>query len=257
MARGGYFTKGVVYIVIGILAVRAAFSAGGETEGTQGAILEIGSQPFGQVLLALTAIGLFGYALWRLIAAGIDPDNDGADAKGIAKRTGYAVSGVIYLGLAIWAAGIVLGGSSEGGGESSGDAWTATLMAQPFGAWLVGLVGAVIVAVGLYHFYKVYRASFMRRYERGAMTSSQRMWARRLGQFGLSARGLTFCIIGGFLIQAAAQTDPSESGGLPEALQTLEQQPYGPWLLGIVALGFVAYGAYSISRARFSTFSAQ
>ncbi len=255
MARTGYFTKGIVYIIIGVMAVQAAFNVGGDTEGTRGAILEIGSQPFGQVLLALTAIGLLGYALWRFIAAGVDPYGDGSDAKGIAKRVGFAVSGITYLGLAIWAARIVLGGSSGGSQGGSSEAWTAKLMAQPFGVWLVGLVGAVIVAIGLYHFYKAYEANFMRRYDSGAMNQRQRTWARRLGRFGLSARGVTFVIIGGFLIQAAAQTDPSETGGLPEALQTLEQQPYGPWVLGIVAAGFVAYGAYCMTRARFSTFS--
>ena len=255
-ARIGYATKGIVYVVIGVLAVRAAFNVGGSTEGARGAILEIGSQPFGRILLALTAAGLFGYSLWRFIAAGVDPDRDGSDAKGIAKRLGYAVSGGVYLGLSIWAARIALGGGSGNGGGSE-DAWTAKIMAQPFGVWLVALVGAVIVAVGLHHFYRAYSARFMRRYDHGAMNQRQRLWARRLGRFGLSARGVTFVIIGGFLIQAARQSDPSETGGLPEALRTLEQQAYGPWLLGIVAVGFVAYGAYCISRARFSTFSAR
>lgn len=256
-ARIGYATKGLVYVVIGILAVGAAFNVGGSTEGARGAILEIASQPFGRILLALTGAGLFGYSLWRFIAAGVDPEGNGSDAKGIMKRLGYAVSGVIYLGLAIWAARIVLGGGSGNSGGGSEDAWTAKLMAQPFGVWLVALVGAVIVAVGLHHFYRAYSASFMRRYDHGAMNQRQRLWARRLGRFGLSARGVTFVIIGGFLIQAARQSDPSETGGLAEALRTLEQQAYGPWLLGIVAAGFVAYGAYCMSRARFSTFSAR
>ncbi len=256
-ARIGYITKGIVYIVVGVLAVRAAFSAGGDTEGTRGAILEIGRQPFGQVLLALSAIGLFGYALWRFIQAGVDPERAGTDAKGIGKRGGYVISGVVYFGLALWAARIVLGDVSGGGNEGSERAWTAKLMAQPFGLWLVGVVGAVIIGVGLYHFYKAYSADFMRRYAHGEMNARQRRWAKRLGRFGLSARGVTFSIIGGFLIQAAVEADPAESGGLAEALQTLEQQPYGPWLLGIVALGFVSYGVYCISRARFSTFSSR
>ena len=257
MARLGFITKGVVYGVIGVLAVQAAFTAGGGTEGTRGAIREIGQQPFGQVLLGLAAIGLLAYALWRFIAAGVDPEGEGTDAKGIAKRIGYAVSGVIYLGLAVWAATIVLGGSSaSGGGDGgSGAAWTARLMAQPLGQWLVGAVGIVIICVGLFHFYRSYNASFMKRYNTGEMNARQRVWARRLGRFGLAARGVTFCIIGGFLVEAALQANPNETRGLAGALDTLARQPYGPWLLGIVALGFIAYGVYCVSRARFSSFS--
>ena len=259
MARLGFITKGIVYGVIGVLAVQAAFTAGGGTEGARGAIQEIGRQPFGQVLLGLAAIGLLAYALWRFIAAGVDPEGAGTDAKGIAKRIGYAVSGVIYLGLAAWAATIVLGGSTPGGGGGGGSeaAWTAKLMAQPFGQWLVGAAGAVVVGVGLFHFYRAYSASFMKRYNTGEMNARQRTWAKRLGRFGLSARGVTFCIIGGFLIEAAVQANPNESRGLAGALDALAQQPYGPWLLGIVALGFIAYGVYCVSRARFSSFSAR
>lgn len=258
-ARFGFITKGVVYGVVGVLALQAAMGAGGATEGTRGAILEIGKQPFGQVLLALSAIGLLAYAVWRFIEAGVDPERAGSDAKGLAKRAGYVVSGIVYLGLSIWAAQLVLAGrggdASGGGGGGSADEWTATLMSQPFGRWLVASIGAIIVAVGLYHFYKAYRADFMRRYAAGDMNERQRRWARRLGQFGLAARGVTFGIIGGFLITAALEADPTESGGLSEALQTLAAQPYGPWLLGIVALGLVAYGGYCISKARFSHFS--
>ena len=259
MARFGFITKGIVYAVIGVLAVQAAFTAGGGTEGAQGAIQEIGRQPFGMVLLGLAAIGLLAYALWRFVAAGVDPEGVGTDAKGIAKRIGYAVSGIIYLGLAVLAARIVLGGSasSGGGGGGSEAEMTARLMSQPFGQWLVGAVGVIIVGVGLFHFYRAYSASFMKRYNTGEMDARQRTWAKRLGRFGLSARGVTFCIIGGFLIEAAVQANPNETRGLAGALDTLAQQPYGPWLLGIVALGFIAYGVYCVSRARFSSFSAR
>lgn len=256
MARAGFATKGVVYAIVGILAVRAALGTGGSTDGTRGAIIEIAHGPFGQVLLGLTAVGLFAYAVWRFISAWADPDGAGDDLKGVAKRMGYVVSGAIYLGLAVWSASIILGSSSSSGGNSQ-ETWTATLLAQPLGQWLVGLIGAGILVTALYHFYRAYDASFMRRYDRGDMDARQRRWARRIGRFGLAARGVTFGIIGGFLIQAAIQSDASETKGLGEAFQTLAQQPYGPWLLGLVAFGFIAYGMYCISRARYSTFSAR
>lgn len=262
IGKAGYLTKGVVYTIVGVLAVKAAVGLGGSTEGTRGAIASIANQPFGQVLLALTAFGLFTYALWRFVEAVLDPGNAGSDARGIAKRIGYFVSGVIYLGLSIWTTWILLGsrsgqgaGSSTGGGEGSRQQWTAELLSQPFGRWIVGGVGAAVIITGLFHFYSAYKARFMKHYDSGEMSAAQRKWARRIGRFGLSARSVTFLIIGGFFIQAALQYDPSEARGLGAAFQTLAGQPYGPWLMGIVAAGFVSYGIYCGLRARYSRFS--
>ena len=268
--RLGYLTKGIVYGIIGVLAVQAAFSAGGSTTGTRGAILEIGDNPFGQILLALTALGLLGYAVWRFIEAAFDANDEGTDAKGIAKRLAYGVSALVHLGLSVWAATIVLGsgggggtsggatgGGGAGGGGGSQQAFTAELMSQPFGQWLVAIVGAIILVVGLYHFKKAYTASFMEGYKRGEMSAQERKWAKRLGKWGLYARGVVFSMIGVFVIQAAIQADPSETKGLGGALQTLAEQPYGPWLLGLVAIGLISYGVYCVSRARYSRFSVE
>lgn len=256
LARVGFATKGFVYIIIGVLAVQAAMNAGGAAEGARGAILSIADEPFGQILIAVTALGLFGYALWRFVEALVDPRHKGTDAKGIAQRTGYVVSGVIYLGLAIWSAYIALGSSGGGpGGGSSKQEWTAALLAQPFGQVLVGLLGAVVVGTGLYHFYKANKATFIRKYRTASMDPRQHRWAKRAGQFGLSARGVAFGIIGGFLIQAALQADASETRGLSGALETLGQQQYGPWLMGIVAVGLVAYGVHCFALARYSDFT--
>jgi hypothetical protein len=249
LARLGYAAKGVVYTIVGVLAVQAAFGTGGSTQGSRGAIRTIAEQPFGQILLILTAIGLAGYVAWRFVQAIKDPEHKGSDAEGLVKRAGYLVSGVTYASLAYLALRIALG--SGGGSGSSRQTWTAELLSQPFGQWLVGLVGAIIIGVGVYQLYKAYKATFMKQYKTSEMSATERTWARRLGRFGLSARGVTFVMIGGFFIQAAIQADPSEAKGLGAALSTLAQQPYGPWLLGVVALGFVAYGIYCFSRARY------
>lgn len=249
-ARFGYATKGVIYLLIGVLATQTAIGAGGATKDSQGAIEMIAGQPFGRILLGLIALGLAGYVVWSFVQAMLDPENEGNDASGIAIRIGYAVSGVAYGGLAWLAARMALGMSSSGGGDRAEQAWTATLLAQPFGQWLVGFVGVIIIGVGLGHFYMAYKAKFMEKYT-GEMSPTQRRWAKRIGQFGLSARGVTFGIIGSFLIQAAIHADPSETKGLDGALQTLLEQPYGPWLLGIVALGLVAYSVYCFSQARY------
>lgn len=255
LARAGYLTKGVVYAIIGVLAFRTAIGAGGQTSGSRGAIQEIAEQPFGQVLLILMAIGLLGYAAWRFIQAIKDPEGKGSDGEGIVKRIGYAVSGLIYASLSFYAASIVFGWStgSSGGSGGGSQAWTAKLLAQPFGQWLVGIVGAIVIGVGAYQIYKAVKAKFMDKLKTGQMSPTERTWAERAGKFGISARGVVFGIIGVFLIVAAVQSDPSETRGLGGVLDTLARQPYGPWLLGIVALGLIAYAVHCAVQSRYRT----
>lgn len=247
-ARAGYIAKGVVYLIVGILAAQAAFGTGGQVAGSKNAIREIASQPFGQTLLILTAIGLAGYALYRFVLAVKDPKNKGSDTKGTTKRIGYAASGVTNLLLAFYAVQIVMG---SGGGGSSKQTYVAQLMSQPFGLWLVGILGVIVAGVGGYHIYKALNEKFMEKYNTGEMSSTERTWARRLGKWGITARGIVFGIIGVFLVRAAMTADPSKTKGLGGALQTLAEQSYGPWLLGFVALGLAAYGVYCFSHAKY------
>ena len=249
-ARIGYTAKGVVYGVVGILAFRTAIGAGGGTTGAGGALREIGQQPYGQSLLTLTGLGLLGYVVWRALQAFADAESEGTDAKGLVKRIAFAVSGIVYILLAIQALAIAWGPTGGGGGRGA-TGWTAELMSQPFGRWLVALVGAIFIAVAVNHFIRAGRASFMKSYETGGMSPRQVQWARRIGRFGIAARGVTFAIIGVLLIEAARSADPEEARGLAGALSTLLEQPYGPWLLGLVAVGFIAYGVYCFSRAKY------
>ena len=249
LARAGYVVKGVVYGLVGFLALKAALGSGGRTTGTQGAITSLADEPLGEALLWGIAIGLVGYTLWRFIQALGDPDHVGTDAEGVVKRIGYAGSGVIYAGLA-YSTFRLLTGNGGGSGNSASD-WTATLMEQPFGPWLVGAAGLVTMGVGLHQLQRAYKASFFDRLKTGSMSATERTWARRVGRFGLAARGVVFGIIAVFLFQAAWQADPSEARGLDGALDTLAAQPYGPYLLGVVAAGFIAYGAYCVVNARY------
>lgn len=250
LARFGYAVKGVVYGLIGVLAVMAAFGSGGKTSGSRGVLRTIADGPFGQILVGAAAIGLFGYALWRFVQAVIDPDRKGTDAEGIIKRTGYFGSGVIYAALG-WAALQLLLGNGGSGGGNGADTWTAKLMAQPFGQWLVGIAGAITIGIGLYQLYKAYNAEFFDKLKTGEMNATEKTWTKRVGRAGLAARGVVFGIIGGFLIQAALNANPEEARGLEGALDTLAVQPYGPYLLGLVALGLVAYGVYCWVLARY------
>ncbi len=251
LARAGYAAKGLVYVLIGVLAAQVAFGTGGQTTGTQGALRQVAEMPFGSVLLVALAIGLAGYALWRLLEAGIDPEGEAHGAKGVARRIGYAISGIIYGALA-WSAIRLLGAGSGGGGGAKG--WTARLMAQPFGPWLVGVVGAVLVGVGIYYVAKAYKTTFRKRLPPGRMDARARDKLVKLGRFGIAARAFVFVLSGVFLIVAALQADPSEAKGLGEVLSTLAAQPYGTLLLAVVALGLAAYGLYQFALARYRRF---
>ncbi|HCF27565.1 MAG TPA: hypothetical protein DEV81_10290 [Cyanobacteria bacterium UBA11049] len=249
LARFGYAAKGVVYGIVGLLAAQAAFGTGGQTTDTKGALQEIVRQPFGKVLLGVVAIGLFGYVLWQFVQAIKDPEHKGTDTKGILQRIGYAISGIIYAGLALSAVRIISG--SGGGNSNSTQDWTARLLSQPFGQWLVGTVGAFIIGLGFYQFYKAFTAKFRKKLNLSELSDTEQKWVKAITRFGLAARGVVFCLIGFFLIQAARMSDAGEAGGLGEALETLAQQPYGAWLLGIVALGLIAYGIYMVMQARY------
>ncbi|MEO8889936.1 MAG: DUF1206 domain-containing protein [Coleofasciculaceae cyanobacterium] len=249
LARFGYAAKGVVYAIVGVLAVQAAVSSRGKTTDTTGALGTVAAQPFGKFLLFFLTIGLIGYVLWSFVQAIKDPEHKGDDPKGLARRLGYAGTGLAYGSLAFSAFQLMIGNSS-GGGNSRQD-WTATLLAQPFGQWLVGTIGALVIGFGFYKLYTAYKAKFRKQLKLQEMSQTEQTWAIRIGRFGEAARGIVFTMIGFFVIQAARQYDPNEVRGLDGALQVLARQPYGPWLLGIVALGLVAYGIHMGVQAKY------
>ncbi|NES69466.1 MAG: DUF1206 domain-containing protein [Okeania sp. SIO2D1] len=250
IARLGYTAKGIVYAIVGILAVQAAFTAGGKTTDTQGALHTIAAQPFGKFLLILLAVGLVAYSLWRFIEAIADPDNKGTDVKGIISRIGYVSSGLVYMGLALNAAMLALGSGGGGSGNSKQD-WTGRLLAQPFGQWLVGIVGAFVIGLGFYRLYKAYQAKFRKKLKLSQMSSQEEAWAVNISRVGIAARGIVFMIIGFFLIKAARQYDPSEVRGLDGVLQATAQQPFGKFLLALLAIGLIAYAVYLFVEARY------
>ncbi|MEG4939047.1 DUF1206 domain-containing protein [Microcoleus sp. F4-D5] len=252
LARLGYASKGLVYFIVGFLAAQAVFSTGGgRTTDTSGALSEIVNQPFGKFLLFLVTIGIIGYFLWRMVQTILDPEHQGQnmDAKRIAQRIGYAFSALAYAGLALTAVKLIMG--SGGGKKDTTEDLTAQLLAQPFGQWLVGLVGSIVIGVGFSYFYQAYKAKFRRHFKLDEMSQKELTWATRLGRFGIAARGIVFVIIGLFFIQAARLSDASQAKGLGEVLAILAQQPFSPVILGLVPLGLIAYGIYSVIEARY------
>ncbi|MCC0179485.1 DUF1206 domain-containing protein [Waterburya agarophytonicola K14] len=251
-ARFGYAAKGFVYGEIGILALLAAFSVGGgDTTDTSGALQAISQQPFGKILLASIALGLVGYALWRLIQGIKDPQDKGRDAKGIFTRLGHISSGIVYLGVAINAGLLAIGASSSGGESNSKQDWTVMVLQQPLGRWLVGIAGALTIGIGFWRIYRAYKTKFRKKLNLNELSSQKQNLLVNISRFGIAARGVVFVMIGFFIIQAAKNYDPEKVKGLDGALLTLAQQPFGKALLALMALGLICYAIYLLIQARY------
>jgi hypothetical protein len=253
LGRFGHVAIGLVYATIGVLAAQAALSRGGQTTDSHGALAWIVQAPFGRVILGALALGFAGYAAWRFVQAVRDTEHKGADLTGVLYRLVYAFIGATYGALALSALDLARGHADPGGG--TGDAmaqdWTAWLLGQPLGQVLVAAIGLGVIGVGLVQFYMAYTERCCDALRTSEMSRDQERLIRASGRVGFSARGVAFGIIGALLLLAALHGRPDEARGLGGALATLAQQPFGPWLLGIVATGLVLYGLFMIVQARY------
>lgn len=252
LARLGYAARGIVYLIIGGLAIKLATGFGGKITDQHGALQAISQEPFGKFLLVIVVIGLVGYALWKFIEAFFDTDSVGTRAKGMVSRVGDVATGIAYALLALGAISIITG--SGNGGKSSNAStqdWTAKLLHNPFGVFLVVVIGLIVIAVAAYLFYRAYAADFRKRLNLSSLSPQWRNWAILSGRFGYAALGVVYGIVGIFLIVAAVKNNASQAKGLSGALQVLIHQPFGPVLLAVVALGLIAYGIFSFVQARY------
>ena len=248
LARAGFVARALIYGIIGILSIKLAIGIGGTTTNQQGALKTIAHQPFGKVLLILVAIGLAGYALWRLARALLGHGPEDSDS-GFDRIAAFA-SGIVYAGLCAIAVEILLGSNSSG---ASGNAHktTAGVFGWPGGTWLVGIAGAVLIGVGLYQGYRGLSKDFLADSKTEQMSARVRNWIEWVGTFGHLARMVVFGLVGVFLIKAAIDYNPKKAVGLDGALAKIANASYGPFLLGIVAAGLIAFGIYSLSDARY------
>jgi hypothetical protein len=247
LSRVGFVARGVIYGIIGVLALQLAVGAGGRPTSQQGALKTIAHQPFGKVLLILVAVGLGGYASWRLVRAVLGHGPEGHDSG--FDRVAALASGVVYAGLCVIAVEILVNAQAKSSGNPHKVA--AGVLGWPAGTWLVGIAGAVFIGVGLYQGYRGLSRDFLHDSKTEEMSPALQTWFTRLAVFGYVARMIVFALVGVFLIKAALDFNPRAAVGLDGALAKIAHASYGPWLLGVVASGLIAFALYSVVDARY------
>lgn len=250
LARFGLAAKGVLYVTLGVLAVQLAGRGGGQASQT-GAMQTLRNAPAGTWLVGLLALGLLAHGVWQLVITFTGDPVEGSDPS---KRAKFAVKTVLYLGLGGLAVSVLVGGSGSGSGGNGGgssDRAAAALLGLPGGVWIATAIGVVVVGVGVYELVRhAWGTKFMERIDRTGH-GEIRTNVRRAGRAGYAALGIVSIITGGFFVVAAIQHDPQQAKGMSGALQTLADQPWGPWLLTGVAVGLVLYGVFSLAEARY------
>lgn len=244
IARLGYAAKGVVYGLIGWIAIKAGL-ASGEAEGSTGALASLADEDGGRLMLVLIAIGLLAHVVWRVVQALLDPEHHGAEQHGkkrIGMRLFYALSAVIYASLAFTAWQL-----SRGGGQGSGEGhevWVARLLEKPFGTWLVMLAGIGVMAYGLQQLYKAWRGDVNRHMGTTGNANASR-GVTLVGRIGTAARGLVMLPIGWFVFNAGRHYRAAEAADTGEVLKMLDHG----WLLAAVGIGLLAYGLHQVAKA--------
>lgn len=251
-ARAGFAARGLIYVLVGALALQIAFSGGGGKQADRGgAIAEIAEKPFGIIVLWLLGIALIGMALWRLSEALFG--QAGPDGDKPTKRAMAAGRFVFYGFVAYSVLSFAAGDSGSGGGSSDQQSQdvTAKVLGWPGGQWIVGIGGVVIACAGIW----IAVRAIMRKYHKHLKMSEMSQKVRRAvdftGVFGGASRGAVFATAGGFAIAAAVKHNPDQSKGMDDTLRSFTQTPVGPWLLVVIALGLVAFGVFSWFNARY------
>jgi hypothetical protein len=239
LARVGLVARGVLYGVMALLALRILLG-GNEQADSQGAIAALAQQPFGAVLLGLLALGLAAYAAWQFALAWF--------GEGLSERVPAVGRGLLWAALAAAAVRRLLG---AGASSQSEESVTATVLGLPFGVPLVVAVGLAMGLVGLYNGKQGLAEDWREKLRLGRCSRSTARMVQTIAMGGLVGRMAVFGLVGAFLVRAALRHDPEQGVGLDAALREVASAPYGPFLLGLLALGLAAYAAWCGVRARF------
>lgn len=246
LSRAGFVARGLVYAIVGLLALQVATTDGGQLADQQGAIRELATKPLGNTMLVLVAIGLAGYSGWRLFRAALGHGPEGSDRS--IERVGALGSGLVYAFLAFATVKVLIGPSASSGKPKE---TTATVFDWPAGRWLVGIAGFVMIGVALYQAVRGITRSFLDDDKTGEMPPAVKTTMTAMGTVGHVARAVVFGLIGAFLLKAAIEFDPAEAIGIDGALAEVAGRAYGQALLGVVAAGLLIFGLFSIAEARY------
>lgn len=256
LGRVGFTAKGILYGLVGLIAIGVAFGERGKVEDQSGALAALAARPFGKTLLIALAIGLGLYALWRLtfVFFGTPGDsgnegNEGNEDK--AERAGSIVLAIIYGSLCAYAVGIIAGAGSKGGASAGPDKATQTLLDQPLGVALVIAVGAALAVLAAFEAYKGISRSFLDKLKTSEMNARQLKLVTAVGVAGHIARAIVGGLVAAFVVKAAVEDQAGEAIGLDGALRKVVAEPAGPLLLGIVAAGLMLYGLYCVIEGRY------
>ena len=247
-ARLGLAARAFVYLVIGWLAVQIALGHATEQANQKGALADIASHSGGILLLWILAIGFGAYALWRLSEAVFGTGSDGSKAG---PRVKSLARGVVYASFCVTTFAFIAGGSRQGQVQQQETA-TAKLMSHSYGRWIVGVAGIIVIGVGVAMIVEGATKKFQKQLQMNELHGATRSTVIRLGVIGTIARGIVFAIAGILVLDAAITFNPAKSAGLDGALRTLANRAYGPWLLGILALGLIAFAIYGFAAARWA-----
>lgn len=258
VARTGLVARGVIYLLVGMLALQIAFGDGGERQADRGgALAELSDKPFGAVLLWALGIGLVCMALWRLsevVFGSVGPDG-GKAKKRLLSAVRLVFYGFVAYSVLSFAAG---GGSSGGGGGGSGSGSsdkqskdvTAKVLDLPGGQWIVGAAGVGIAVAGVWIGARAVLRKYQEKLKLGEMSQRTRRLVDVTGVGGGVARGLVFAAVGAFAVRAAVDYEPDKAKGVDDTLRSFADTPLGPWLLACVAIGLVLFGLFSFAMAR-------
>jgi hypothetical protein len=250
LARAGYVLRAFLYAYMGYVALRIAITGAVRSADQQASLVAIAGFPFGRILLITAVVLLFAYALWGFVRGVYDPLDRGDDAKGIATRVAFALSGFAYVALAFFAIGLLTHGAS-GKQPDQITQLTERVLGAPAGIIVAVLAGVVAVAAGLGQFVEAYRSTFQRDLKRRQMSRREKQVTQVLGQFGFVSRGLVFVLMGWFIVLAAIEHNAHEARGFSGVFAYLLVQSYGRPLLAVLGLGFIALGLHSLALARY------
>ncbi len=248
LARAGLAARGVMYGLIGIIAVQIAVGNSHQQADRSGALRLVAATPFGKLMLWLLVIGFAGLTLWRLSEAAFGAA--GRDGHKTSTRVLCLVKAVIYGALTYSILKYALGLGAPSSTNQQSQDLTATALKHQGGRAAVAIVGLIIVGAGLKLAYEAYRRMFLRDMRMGSASPTTRKVVTWLGEIGGVSRGAVFVTVGIFLVVAAVEAKPGQAKGIDSALRTLAHTPFGPWLLGLVAVGLVLFGVYSCCEAR-------